>query len=95
MDNYLGMTESTLTALTQLKEACESVPNLSEEEFIRLRNKYLSVSKVKWIKHIYGYTDNSNEKDSKYEFLNVCSFAVLPVIIERFSKIKANWDEEK
>lgn len=91
LDNYLGMIESTLNALNNLKREHEQL-EWSEEEFIKLRDKHLSIAKIKWIKHIYNCNSNSTESDDKYSFLNICTPVVLDVIIERLSKTKKNWE---
>jgi len=85
------MTESTLTALEKLRYETYQIPNISEEEFIKLRNKYLNCGKIKWIKHIYS-CGNNTDNDSRYDFLNVTTHVVLDVIIERLRITKSNWE---
>ena len=51
LDNHIAMTGSTIEALNNLRDEYEQT-QCSEEEFIKLRDKHLSIAKIKWIKHI-------------------------------------------
>lgn len=93
MDSYLNMMGSTIAACEKLQSEHEKEPDMSEEKFIQLRDKYVGKTKIKWIKHIYNCTPNSNENDSRYDFLNLRKWVVLGVIIERLKTNKANWEK--
>lgn len=91
LDNHIAMTGSTIEALNNLKDEYEQT-QCSEEEFIKLRDKHLSIAKIKWIKHIYNCNINSAENDDRYKFLNISTPVVISVIIDRLSKTKKNWE---
>ena len=94
MDNYIGMTEGTLISLNNLKNEYNRT-QWSDEEFLKLRDKHLSVAKIKWIKHIYNCNTSTAENDDRYSFLNILTPVVLDVIIDRLSKTKKNWEGTK
>jgi hypothetical protein len=64
------MTEGTLNSLNNLKGEFNRT-QCSDEEFLKLRDKHLSVAKIKWIKNIYNCNTSSTENDERTRYLNI------------------------
>lgn len=93
MDSYLNMMNCTIDSLKTLQSEHAKNSSMTDEEFISLRNKYVSTAKIKWIKHIYSCNNASPENDNRYDFLNLRKWVVLKVIIERLETNKASWEK--
>jgi histone deacetylase complex regulatory component SIN3 len=100
VDAYLNMTGSTTKAIKRLNQECiklkaETGEDLDTDVYISMRDKYVSRTKIKWVKHIYHFTPSSSEYDTRYEFLNMTHPVVLDVIITRLEKLTENWENVK
>jgi hypothetical protein len=84
-----------LTSLRILNEEYIKNKNISAEEFEVLKNKYVSIVKLNWIKHIYNYNQIQNENDERVMILNLTNPLVLDVIIKRLELISNNWEQTR
>jgi histone deacetylase complex regulatory component SIN3 len=101
MDAYLNMTESTINSVKRLQEAYQKklaesgADQIPFEEYVALKNKFMSNTKIKWIKHVYNINSSSTTNDHRYEFLNMENPVVIPVILDRLQKLYDSWSSTR
>lgn len=95
IDQYIDLTNNTLAALRNLSAEYNKNKDISAEEFEALKNKYVSVVKLNWIKHIYNYNQTQSENDERVVLLNLTNPVVMPVIIKRLEVISDNWEQTR